>query len=78
MPTPASILLGASTLDTGTPWDHLNNLEACTGLILTNGLEVEMEDSCVDLLIDLSGVDVMIDDDIEVDVETLEFVIEVC
>lgn len=26
MPTPAEILLESSTLSTGTPWDHLNNL----------------------------------------------------
>lgn len=64
-------------------WNHLNNLGSGSGIglgvVLLDGLDIEMEDRCVDIELELSSVDVMIDtEEIEVDIETVEFDIEVC
>ena len=65
-------------------WDHLPNLGEgsagpCEGVVLLNGLEIEMEDRCVDVEVESSEIDVILDtNDTEVEIETLEFDIEVC
>ncbi len=80
------LLRDSSTLvgDGYDAWEHLNNLGSgggggpCEGLTLLDGMEIEMEDRCVDVELELSGVDVIIEDELEVEVEILEFEVEIC
>lgn len=82
MATLRTFILNQSTLPTGNlVRDHLKN--PSTGgpggsLILSDGLEVIMDDDCFDIELDLSPVLVEIDDGVIVEIETEEFEIELC
>lgn len=75
------ILFDNSTLGVGfDAWEHLNAQEGGTGgtLVLSDGLEVEVEMKDYDVEIELADFDVEIEDtDFEVEVETLEYEVEI-
>ena len=84
MPTPAEVLLEASSLDSGTPWELLNSIEVgtgvCEGVILYDGLEIEMGCPEYDVEINLHGIEVEINPVVEFEVEkdTVEYDVEIC
>lgn len=70
MPTPAEILLENSSLDSGTPWDHLNNqlIGSGTGIILHDGLELLMNNTEFELTVDTG--------DMDIELEPVEYTVE--
>ncbi len=76
-------ILAQSTLPTGNlVRDHLNNpAELGDGefIVLSDGLELEMDNACMDIEVDLSTVDIEIENnEVEVEIESAEYDIEVC
>lgn len=51
-----------STLPSGTAWEHLNAQSAGSGLIVNDGIAVEVEASQIDVEIDAGEIDVTVDD----------------
>jgi len=74
-----TILIGNSSLVSGDAWEHLNAQQGGSGigLVLLDGLEVEMVDDCFDVELDLAPVDVEIDEGLVVEIETEEYIVEV-
>ena len=63
-------------------WDHLNNLGAGgpgTGVVLLDGLEIEMDNRCLEVQVDLEA-DKITDDalEFEVFIEDFDYDIEIC
>lgn len=85
MATLREFILAQSTLDTGNPVrDHIENPCECGGgggtrVVLLDGLEIEMDDRCVEVQVDL-GTDELEDDalELEVFVEDFDYDIEIC
>ncbi len=63
-------------------WDHLNNLGSgigeCSGIVLYDGLEIEME--CTEKIaeLDLSHLEVEVEFVVEVELDSTEYEVEVC
>lgn len=51
-----------STLPSGTAWEHLNAQSAGSGLIVNDGIAVEVEASQIDVEIDTGEMDVTVED----------------
>ena len=80
MATAWEILTGNSTLPSGTAWEHLNNQQGGSGVgvVLLDGLEVEMEERHVDVEVDLSALDVEVEtQELDVEIETNEYEVEI-
>ena len=83
MPTPAEILLQRSTLQSGTPWEHLLAQESGTGtvstLILEDGLYLEMEEELYTIEFSIEDSIVIEDAESNIDVTTDsdEYILEV-
>ncbi len=75
-----TILIGNSSLVSGDAWEHLNAQQGGSGigLVLLDGLEVEMADDCFEIEIDLPDFEIEIGDDFSVEIEIEEFEVEVC
>jgi len=81
MPTPGQVLLDASSLTSGTPWQLLNSIDIgpYESIALMDGLEIAMEDRCVDVELELEPLVIEIDtEEIGVQVETPEYTLEIC
>ena len=82
MATLRAFVLNQSTLPTGNiVRDHINNPLTGgpgSGLVLSDGLEVEMVDDCFEVEIDLPDFEIEIGDDFSVEIEIEEFEVEVC
>lgn len=65
---------------TVTSWDHLNAQGGGgTGIILYDGLEVEIDMACYELEIDVPLFEIEIDEtEFELEIETQEFELEIC
>lgn len=75
-------LVTNSTIQSGDAWEHLL-AQGGTGpggsLVLLDGLEIIMEDACVDVELDLSPVSVEIEtQEFDVEIDNPEYVVEVC
>lgn len=80
MPDAWTILKENSSLESGDAWEHLNNQETGVGigLVLLDGLEIEMSDCCFDVEIQLAEMDVEIENELTVEIEPTEYTAEVC
>jgi len=69
MPTPAEVLLENSTLNTGTPWEHLCNQAAGSGgFTIADLVEVEVMDAEIDIEME-EEISVEVEAEISVEVE---------
>ncbi len=72
MPTPAEILLENSTLQSGTPWEHLNAQEGGEGtgpILIVGEVEIDTIQDVVDIdIIDTVSIEVDLPDRVEVNV----------
>lgn len=62
-------------------WEHLNAQGGGTGVgvVLFDGLVIEMDDRCVDVELDMTSSDVEVGPvGLDVEIETTEYEIEVC
>lgn len=80
----STLLLNSTAPDGSDAWTHLLSQEGviageCTGLVLIDGLELDMEDRCVEIEIAEDTIYVVPDiEEFELEIETFEFDIEVC
>jgi hypothetical protein len=74
-------LIANSTLSSGTAWQHLQNQEgggAGTGVVINDGLHVELVEMEIQTQLDDSGVSVTLDDSpVEVVLDTEAIVVEI-
>jgi len=80
MATAWEVLITNSTIPSGTAWEHLNNQGgAGTGFYLIDGLEVLMDNDCIEAEVDLELLTVEVDsDNIEVEVDLDDIEVEIC
>ncbi len=78
MPTPAEVLLEASSLNSGTPWELLNSIEEGSGegFVLVDTVEVELVAEEYDVEIVDNSFDVELVDN-TIDIEFVESTIDV-
>ena len=75
------ILISGSTLQSGDAWEHLNAQGGggtCDTLVLTDGLEVEVDACEFEIEIMLPEYDIEVADGYEIELENNELEIEVC
>jgi len=69
-----------SSLPSGTAWEHLSSPGGSGGpMWLVEGLEVEMDNTCIEAEVDLETLELQVDDnniDVEVDLDEIE--VEIC
>lgn len=85
MPTLGERLNELSSISSGTIVEHLYNIDTSggsgsySGVVLLDGLELEMEECQFDYELDSSPVDLEVDsEEYDIEVETLQFELEVC
>lgn len=78
MPTPAEVLLDASSLNSGTPWELLNSIDGSgiNGFVLVDTVEVEFVNDTVDVELIDDIIDIELIDD-AIDIELIDDTIDV-
>ncbi len=81
MPDTWTTLKDGSSLTSGDAWDHLNNQIAGTGpgdgLVLFDGLEVELSDNDLEVELESIEYDVEVGEDVEIEIDNIEYDLEV-
>jgi hypothetical protein len=73
-------LLLKSSLPSGTAWEHLISAGGSGGTLwLVDGLEVKMDNTCIEAVVDMDDIEVTVDDNnIEVEIDLDDIKVEIC